>query len=169
MAYDISGLSILLIDDDMLMKRLIKDVLFGFGVRNIHHAANGHEALHTLQASGWEIDIVIADLLMEPMDGLEFTRLVRRGDCGIDPFQPIIMLTGHSETDHVAAARDAGVTEFLAKPVTARAVYDRIVAIIERPRPFVRARGFIGPDRRRRKGAGYDGRERRAQADMIDL
>lgn len=167
MAYDMSAMRFLIVDDDILIKRLIKDVLQGFGVRRVMHAANGQEALQILQDQ--DIDIVVADLMMEPMDGLTFTRTLRQGEVGIDPFLPIIMLTGFSETDRVAAARDAGVTEFLAKPVTARALYQRIITIIERPRPFVRAQDFIGPDRRRRDSEDYDGVERRDQDDMFDI
>ena len=47
-------------------------------------------------------------------------------------------------------ARDAGVNEFLVKPISANTLFERIEALIERPRPFVRLEGFFGPDRRRK-------------------
>jgi len=60
------------------------------------------------------------------------------------------MITGHGERQYVERARDAGVTEFLIKPVTPRGLFLRIQEVIERPRPFVKSPAFIGPDRRRR-------------------
>jgi two-component system chemotaxis response regulator CheY len=58
-------------------------------------------------------------------------------------------------------ARDAGVTEFLVKPFTARDLYRRLYQIIERPRQFVRSEDFFGPDRRRKGAADYQGPLRR--------
>ncbi len=167
MPYDMSSLSVLLIEDSRAMKKLLRDVLQNFGIGTLHTAADGQEALS--RAAEHEPDIIIADWQMEPTDGLEFTRLVRRGEGGVNPFVPILMLTGHTERERVAAARDAGITEFLAKPVTPKSLYDRLVAIIERPRPFVRGPDFIGPDRRRRRSDGYAGYERRGTQDMIDI
>jgi DNA-binding response OmpR family regulator len=59
------------------------------------------------------------------------------------------MLTGYTEYRRVAEALDAGINEFLAKPISPRDLYLRIASIIDHPRPFVRARGYFGPDRRR--------------------
>jgi DNA-binding response OmpR family regulator len=73
------------------------------------------------------------------------------------------MLTGHTEMNRVMEARDAGVHEFLAKPISAKSIYARIRAIIERPRPFIRAGVYFGPDRRRRNNPSYKGRERRKE------
>ncbi|MCR9221877.1 MAG: response regulator [Alphaproteobacteria bacterium] len=162
MAYDLSGVSVLVIEDDSRMKQLLREILEGFSVRAVRTAAEGRQALERVRE--FDPDIVVVDLRMEPIDGLDFTRMVRRGEGGVNPFLPIIMLTGHTERHRVAEARDAGVTEFLAKPVSAQALYSRIAAIVERPRPFVRAPSFIGPDRRRRKDPGYGGRERRGGA-----
>ena len=86
---------------------------------------------------------------MKPMDGLEFTRRVRNDEHSPNPFVPIIMITGHTEKHRVEAARDAGVTEFLAKPITAHNLFARIAEIVERPRAFVRCDNYFGPDRRR--------------------
>jgi two-component system, chemotaxis family, chemotaxis protein CheY len=72
------------------------------------------------------------------------------------------MIKGHSNRDLVNQARDAGVTEFMVKPVTAKSLFDRIVSIIDRPRPFVRTKGFFGPDRRRTRGKPFVGENRRS-------
>ncbi|WP_426043906.1 hypothetical protein [Caulobacter sp. DWR3-1-2] len=68
------------------------------------------------------------------------------------------MITGHSTMRRVAEARDAGVNELLAKPVTARGVIDPINLIIEHPRPLIRCENYFGPDRRRRPEPGSRGR-----------
>ena len=60
------------------------------------------------------------------------------------------MITGHAEISRVAEARDAGVTEFLVKPITAHALFDRISSVIARPCPFIRTATYFGPDRRRK-------------------
>jgi two-component system chemotaxis response regulator CheY len=86
---------------------------------------------------------------MEPLDGIDFTRMVRTAPDSPNPFVPIIMLTAQSSMERVTQARDSGVNEFLAKPVTAKGLYSRIATVIERPRQFVRASEYFGPGRRR--------------------
>jgi hypothetical protein len=68
------------------------------------------------------------------------------------------------------AARDAGVTEFLVKPLSAKALYERILSVVLHPRPFVRTKNYFGPDRRRNSNPGYAGPERRrgGEADIIE-
>jgi len=71
-------------------------------------------------------------------------------------------MTGHSEKSRVYEARDAGVTEFVVKPITAKAVLDRMQAVIFHPRAFVKTDGYFGPDRRRNSASSYKGPLRRA-------
>jgi DNA-binding response OmpR family regulator len=59
------------------------------------------------------------------------------------------MLSGYTEYRRVTEARDAGVNEFLAKPISAKALYQRFASIIDNPRPFIRTKHYFGPDRRR--------------------
>jgi hypothetical protein len=72
------------------------------------------------------------------------------------------MLTAHSEKSRVEVARDAGVTEFCTKPVTAAEMVRKVASVIDRPRPFVRSESYFGPDRRRHDDPNYRGPERRA-------
>jgi hypothetical protein len=58
-------------------------------------------------------------------------------------------------------ARDAGITEFLAKPISAKSLYDRILNVVLKPRPFVKTKTYFGPDRRRNVNPNYGGLERR--------
>ena len=74
---------------------------------------------------------------------------------------PVIMLSSPFRTRcGVEAARDAGATEFCAKPVTAQEMMRKLAAIIDKPRAFVRSAAYQGPDRRRRRDPEYLGGEK---------
>jgi DNA-binding response OmpR family regulator len=107
-------------------------------------------------------------MAMAPMNGIDFTKTVRTSGKSPNPFLPIIMITGHTEKHVVESARDAGVTEILAKPITAHNLYARIAEIVERPRAFVRCEGYFGPDRRRKALDTYAGPWRR-HGDFQDI
>jgi two-component system, chemotaxis family, chemotaxis protein CheY len=149
----------LVVEDNMHMRALIRSLVISLGIRNVLDASNGQDAIALVREHN--IDIIITDLSMQPMDGIELTHSIRLlSDCP-NPYVPIIMVTGHSERHRVEAARDAGITEFLAKPITAQNLYLRITEVVERPRPFVRCDGFFGPDRRRRVDKNFKGPWRR--------
>lgn len=95
--------------------------------------------------------------------------MIRRPDSSINPFVPIIMLTGHAEKRRVMQARDAGVHEFLCKPISARALYLRLFSVIAHPRPFVKTTSYFGPDRRRFANPLYKGNERRENNAVIEF
>jgi two-component system chemotaxis response regulator CheY len=154
------NLKALIVEDNAHMRALLRALLNSVGIKDIAEAAHGGSALQMLRER--KSDLVLSDLAMKPMDGLEFTRQVRNSDASPNPFVPIIMITGHTEKYRVEAARDAGVTEFLAKPITAANLFARIAEIVERPRAFVRCEDYFGPDRRRRAVEDYAGPWRRA-------
>ena len=156
----LAAIQVLLIDDNPHMRTIASAVLKSAGIRKVLEAADGGAGLQMLREHA--IDLVIVDYKMFPLDGVEFTRLVRNSPDSANPYLPIIMMTGHSGKERVYAARDAGVTEFLVKPITAKAVLDRIHSVIWKPRPFVKTEGYFGPDRRRVSPPGYRGPFRRA-------
>lgn len=162
MAYDFSRLSILLVEDDSSMRALIRDILIAFGVGTIQTATDGSQAYAEMRH--FPADIVITDWLMEPLDGIDFTQMVRSASDSPNPYVPIIMLTSNASREQVLQARDIGVTEFLAKPVTAQGLYSRIAMVIENPRQFVRTSVYFGPDRRR-SIRDFMGEERRGDND----
>ena len=156
--YDIQHLKFLIVDDDSNMRHLVSTILRSLGVKATATADNADKAFGLL--FDFEADIIICDLRMDPQDGIEFTRMVRTHDDSPNCYVPIIMLTGHSEKSAVMRAREAGVHEFLAKPVSAKKLYGKIRSIIENPRDFIRTGDYFGPDRRRQHTI-YDGPERR--------
>jgi CheY-like chemotaxis protein len=160
------NLKALIVEDNAHMRSLLRALLNSIGVKDIAEASHGQAAIDLLRER--KSDLVLSDLAMKPMDGLEFTRYVRNHEHSPNPFVPIIMISGHTEKYRVEAARDAGVTEFLAKPITAHTLFSRIAEIVERPRAFVRCDSYFGPDRRRREIEDYAGPRRRKE-DMQDV
>jgi CheY-like chemotaxis protein len=159
-------LRVLIVEDNQHMRSLLRTLLNSVGIREIQEAGNGAAALDMLREKS--CDLVLSDLAMKPMDGIEFTREIRQSPRSANPFMPIIMITGHTEKCRVEAARDAGVTEFLAKPITPQSLFSRLAQIVEHPRPFVRCGTYFGPDRRRKMLDHYAGPWRRHD-DLRDL
>ena len=154
------SLKALIVEDNTHMRSLLRALLNSIGIKDVSEAIHGQAGMEALRER--KIDLVLTDLAMSPMDGLELTRHVRKDENSPNPFVPIIMITGHTEKYRVEAARDAGVTEFLAKPITAHNLFARITEILERPRAFVRCDSYFGPDRRRHDADNYGGPWRRA-------
>lgn len=160
MAYNFSDLRVLVIEDNQPMLEITRSILFAFGVGEAYGVRNG-EAGYKLYCE-MDPDLIICDWMMQPMDGISFTRQVRTNPMSPNPFVPIILITGFSVKKRVMQARDAGVTEFLSKPFSAKDLYTRIVQVVERPRKYIRSYDFFGPDRRRnRPDSDYEGPKRR--------
>jgi len=157
--YHFDRLKVLVVDDNVHMRKLVITILQAFGVNQILEAENADRAWASLRDSN--PDVIILDWVMEGMSGLDLIRMIRTNPQAPNPFVPVIMLTGHTSLDHVNQARDAGVNEFIAKPVSVKTMMSRLVAVIEHPRPYVRTASFFGPCRRRRATGEYHGPERR--------
>ncbi|HJR57681.1 MAG TPA: response regulator [Rhizomicrobium sp.] len=159
--YRFERLRILSVDDNVHMRKLVTTILQAFGVTQIHEAHSGEQA--------WEVmrehspDIIILDWMMEGMSGIDLVKMIRVNPQSPNPFVPVIMLSGHTSIEHVQQARDAGVNEFIAKPVSVKTMMTRMGAVIEQPRPYVRTSVYFGPCRRRRQNE-HRGPERRAAA-----
>lgn len=158
--YDLSRLRVLVVEKHRLMRRIMCDVLRELGVREVKSAADAAEAFELFQT--FEADLVLTDW-SPGLNGVEFLKMIRRSPTSRDIYVPVVMVTAYTELHHVCAARDAGTTEYLAKPVTAKLIYYRIKSIIENPRLFIRNQDYFGPDRRRRR-LEFLGPERRTHA-----
>jgi two-component system chemotaxis response regulator CheY len=91
-------------------------------------------------------------------------QMIRKEKQSKNLFVPITVVSANTEVRHILTARDAGMTEFLAKPISAGLIYARICLIIERQRLFIRCNGFFGPDRRSSlELKGQDRRDRNAE------
>ncbi|MDB5739426.1 MAG: two-component system response regulator [Alphaproteobacteria bacterium] len=159
--YRFDRLKILVVDDNAHMRKLVTTILQAFGVVQSYEADNGQRAWTVVRESN--PDVIVADWVMENMSGIELVQMLRSNPQSPNPFVPVILLTGHTSLDHVMQARDAGVNEFIAKPVSVKTMMSRLVSVIESPRPFVRTQGYFGPCRRRRGAEEYRGPERRSE------
>jgi two-component system, chemotaxis family, chemotaxis protein CheY len=157
-------LHLLVVDDNPHMRSIVVAILRGSGFGNIKEASDGSHALEEMKTG--IPDIIIIDLNMSPLDGVEFTRLMRTAPDSPSPYVPIIMMTGHTERSKVTAARDAGINELVAKPISAKTLLQRIVAVIDRPRSFVKTKSYTGPCRRRDKSKDFRGPWRRKSDDQ---
>ncbi len=156
---DFNRLRFLVIEDNAHMRRIVRTLLHGYGSREVYEAEDGASGLEAF--THYLPDIVITDWAMPIFDGLELTQMIRQPGANSNPYVPIIMLTGHSLKKHVITARDTGVTEFLAKPISAKSLYHRILNVVANPRPFIKTKNYFGPDRRRNLNQNYSGPERR--------
>jgi len=162
--YRFDRLKLLVVDDNAHMRKLVFAILQAFGVLQIYEADSGERAWALLPTVN--PDIIILDWVMDGMSGLDLTQMIRNDPASPNRFVPIIMLSGHTSVEQVLQARDAGITEFVAKPVSVKTMMQRLVSVIENPRPFVRAPNYFGPCRRRRQEE-YRGRERRETEPVI--
>src|SRR3546814_118467 len=138
MAYKLNNIAVLVVDSNHNHMQLIKEVLRPLGVVRIAESVNAKEALAYLDNN--VVDIIFTEWHMDgDMDGIGFVEWVRKNPASRNVFVPIIMVTAQSEEWKVMKARDAGVTEFLVKPFTAKAMARRITMVIEYPRQFVRS------------------------------
>lgn len=149
----------MVVDDNRHMLSLISEMLRGLSIRSVHAMTNAADAFKEMQITA--VDLVITDHVMDPISGIEFANLLRTSKDSPDRFVPMIMVSGSTDMATVEAARDAGITEFMAKPIAASGLYARILQIINNPRPFLKTKAYFGPDRRRRIDPGYRGDERR--------
>lgn len=156
---DFSKVRFLIVDNSSLSAQMLEDILRMLGTTSIRRASDSKKAKEALREG--EIDIVITERELEPESGIQLVDHIRHSSESLDRLMPVIMLTARSESEYVTEARDKGVTEFLAKPFTVDSLYRRIASVIARPRPFVNAPEYFGPDRRRRQQA-YNGPNRRS-------
>jgi two-component system chemotaxis response regulator CheY len=144
MAYDLSDVRILVVDQSSFRRMLICDVLKAIGVEKFEAVDQGTTAYRA--ASFY---IIIAERVMLPLDGLDLACMIRTNPDSPNPTVPVLMIAAPPRTDEVVAARDSGVTEYMAMPFSVTTLYNRLVFIIEQPRQFVRDGEYFGPDRRR--------------------
>ena len=147
MAALFAATKVLVVDDEYYMRKVVRTLLMSIGVGNVHEAADGFDGLEQIRRT--EPDVVIVDWQMPELDGPGFVRMVRSPKTFSYPDVPIIMLTGHGERSRVIEAVQIGVNEFLLKPVSAKALEERLVAVLTHPRPIVQSGDYYGPEPRK--------------------
>lgn len=139
----LSNAKILVVDDEHYMRKVVRALLISIGVRTVYEAPDGIAGLEAIRSLG--PDIVILDWEMPGLDGPGFVRMVRSPQTFPFPDVPIVMLTGHGEKARVLTALEAGVNEFLLKPVSSKALRDRLASVLLHPRPVIQNGDYYGP------------------------
>ena len=150
----IQALCVVVVDDNQHMRKMIRTLLVNCGIKDIYEAADGIAALDVIRTVG--PDVVILDWEMPLLSGAELVRIVRSPGVFPIPDVPIIMLSAHGERWRVIEAVKLGVNEYLVKPVSAKALYDRLVSITMQPRPAVQLGDYYGPQPRKFPGDSAD-------------
>ncbi|RMF08469.1 MAG: response regulator [Alphaproteobacteria bacterium] len=141
--------TVLLFDPNPHSARILQTVLHQSGVKSVIHATEESEAIDLMKLS--QLDAVLCDCSGKSDAGLNILRFIRNPKGPCDPKLPVIMTASDASVTKVTQARDAGSTEFVAKPVSVATMTKILVSALEKQRPFVESEQYFGPDRRRRR------------------
>lgn len=166
MAGSFDRVRVLIVEDNPHMSAILRTILQGFGVRMIHECRDAETALRSLETLN--PDMLLTDLYLGEMDGFELAQHIRNDENSQHKYLPIVMVSAHTERSKVIGAINAGINEYLAKPVKPIDLFERMVSLIERPRRFVRVPDYFGPDRRRKQDAGFRGPWRRSTDEQYE-
>ena len=118
--------SILIVDDESRMRKLIKDFLTAKGY-SILEAEDGEKALEVFEQNKAKIDLILLDVMMPKLDGWSVLRQIRQTSK-----VPIIMLTARGEEQDELFGFELGVDEYISKPFSPKILVARVEAILKR-------------------------------------
>jgi two-component system chemotaxis response regulator CheY len=123
-----SEIRALIVDDSTVMRKIVERSLRQAGLNPlvVYEAGSGTEGLDMLRAK--QVDLILSDINMPSMDGLEFLRQLRAQD--LAPGVPVVMITTESSEEHVKQAILAGAQGYIRKPFTAEQVKERVLPLI---------------------------------------
>jgi CheY-like chemotaxis protein len=124
-----SKLRVLLVDDEPLMRKFVSELLRQIGVHQIHEAADGKSAL--VEAIKFQPDLVLSDIHMEPMDGIEFVKKLRALPNPYFTHVPVIFMTADTTKETLTEALPVGLLAYLIKPPTLETLKTKIKAILK--------------------------------------
>lgn len=165
-AYSLGGIRILSVEEFPFMAGLMASMLREFGVGKVLSTCSVEEAKKLISLHNEDsdkenhIDILTLDLMWPLKNGLDILEWIRRQEKDEVRFLPALFCTAYASQDIVCTGRDYGANEVMVKPVSAEKLAQRLLHIIDRPRPFIKSPAFFGPDRRR-QDSQYNGQERR--------
>lgn len=149
---------VVIVDANPASARLMSDLLKGFGCRDVAIEADDSRVIDL--AREMEPGLYIIERKGPRLDGEALARRIRRSSLS-SRRAPIIMVTAEATASAIKGARDAGIHEFLRKPFTSGDLYRRIENLATKPRDWVEAVGYVGPDRRRFNSTDYAGPRKR--------
>ena len=140
---------ILLVEESVPTARLLTTVLNQCGMRSVNVASTMEEACEILEHS--RIDAVLCDWTGKGAIGFDILKAIRDPKGSYNSRLPVIMMASDPSLVKVTQARDAGATEFVAKPVSVKSLTRALWSALEKGRPFVESDHYFGPDRRRKR------------------
>ncbi|MDQ1155415.1 two-component system response regulator [Brevundimonas sp. SORGH_AS_0993] len=155
----------IIIDPNPAAVRLLADVMKGLGAREIYSETDDERALEL--ARDVEPGIIFVERSGPTLNGETLTRRIRRSNM-VCRTSPIIMVTTEATAGAIKGARDAGVHEFLRKPFTTGDLFKRVENVAVKPRPWIEAVNYVGPDRRRFNSGEYAGTRKRRSDTAAD-
>ena len=118
----------LIVDDSSVMRKIVERSLRQAGVDSlvVVEAGSGVEGLEVLK--GRRVDLILSDINMPAMDGLEFVRQLRQQR--LAEGVPVVMITTESSEEHVKQAIEAGAIGYIRKPFTADQVKQKVLSLL---------------------------------------
>ena len=157
---------ILVVEDDLTVAEVVVDYLRHAGLEP-RHAVDGHIALEI--AAAWPPDMVILDLMLPGISGLEVCRLLREGQAAQVPL-PVIMLTALGEESDRVLGLESGADDYVTKPFSPRELTLRVQAVLRRARAAgVAAAATPQPVRSGRLEVDVAARRARSDGRELDL
>lgn len=164
----LSGMSVVLVDDSRNFLKLVRSILRNFGIKDCFAFDDPTRVLNHLETHS--PDCLITDLVMPKLNGFELTHRIRHSTEIVNRLVPIVMVTGYANRDNIQKAINSGIDEVLVKPFRPTDLRNRLQAIANKPRRFIKTDvGYTGPDRRRSGEKGFGGKERRTDDRAVTL
>lgn len=176
----LSNINVLVLDGGAKAATLIQSIFSALGLKNIFIANDGFQGVQIMKEirihmvfTDWELKMnktnsqksndsnAIKSSDIEPVSGLKLVERLRKSPMSPNPYIPIIMMMDFASGKEVMMARDVGVNEILLRPVNAEDFCERLISIIDHPKPFITAKTYKGPCRRRKKGLPPRGEQER--------
>ena len=156
--------AVLVLDDNGPSLDILSQVVSGFGVNQLSRAESVKEAQALVTTKTF--DLIISDVQMPEVDGIEFITWLRREAPENNRYVPVILVTGHTRTTDIFRTRDAGANFTVAKPITPKVLLERIFWVAREERAFIECDSYVGPDRRFKYEGPPIGMEGRRRDDL---
>jgi two-component system chemotaxis response regulator CheY len=150
-----SRLRILIIENHALTRRLLGEILRGFGAQQVSFTRDVPGAMDLIYSE--DFDIVILDFFLGDLDGADFAKHIRYDENCRNRQVPILLITGQPDHKKVMRVMEAGINTMLAKPIAPNDLYKRIHALLSNPKLFVISNDYVGPIRTTKSSTATDG------------
>jgi len=156
--------TVLVLDDNGPSLEILSQVVAGFGVNQLHKADSVKDAQEQVRTKTF--DLIISDVQIPDVDGIEFITWLRREAPENNRYVPVILVTGHTRGADIFRTRDAGANFTVAKPITPKVLLERIFWVAREERAFIECDTYVGPDRRFKYEGPPIGMEGRRRDDL---